>query len=210
MEFSQYFNEFLTIAVVHFLAVASPGPDFAIIVKQSLTRGRKNALCTSLGIGSGILLHVTYSLIGIGLLIASNPVYFNVLSYLAAAYLFYIGVAGLRSKPFTPSDAQTQITTKPQSFGKAFLTGFLVNGLNVKATLFFVSLFSLVISAQTPLMVQSLYGVYMAVATATWFGLLSVMLTMQKFRQKLIQYGYIIDRLMGAVLILLALKIGLS
>ena len=84
---SLYLTEFLLIAAVHFLAVASPGPDFAIIVKQSISRGRQHALMTSAGIGCGILLHVTYSLIGIGLLIANSPKLFNVLTYVAAAYL---------------------------------------------------------------------------------------------------------------------------
>lgn len=210
MDYSQYINEFLTIAVVHFLAVASPGPDFAIIVKQSLTRGRRTALYTSVGIGCAILLHVTYSLIGIGLLIASNPLYFKILSYLAAAYLFYIGISGIKSKPASHLDINEKSLHQGQSFKKGFLTGFLVNGLNVKATLFFVSLFSLIISTNTPIIVQSIYGIYMAIATAAWFSFLSIMLTMKAFRQRLIKHGYIIDRLMGIVLILLAIKIVVS
>ena len=143
---SIYLTEFLLIAAVHFLAVASPGPDFAIIVKQSISQGRQHALMTSVGIGCGILLHVTYSLIGIGLLIANSPTLFNALTYVAAAYLSYIGVQGIRAKPSTDNTLEQRKLDQAQSLGKAFLTGFLVNGLNVKATLFFVSLFSLVIS----------------------------------------------------------------
>lgn len=210
MQLSLYYGEFLTIALVHFLAVASPGPDFAVIVKQSLTRGRQAALFTSVGIGSGILLHVTYSLIGIGILIASDPLYFTVLSYIAGLYLFYLGIQGLRAKPMNADNKQDLAQHKPQSRGKAFLTGFLVNGLNIKATLFFVSLFSIVISPDTPTMVQSFYGVYMALATALWFGFLSYMMTIDNFRQKLLTKAHVIDRFMGVVLIALAIKLVLS
>ncbi len=204
---ANYYPEFLLIAFVHFLAVASPGPDFAIIVKQSLSHGRQHALLTSVGIGCGILLHVTYSLIGIGLLIASSPTLFSGLTYLAAGYLFYIGIQGIRSKPRPVEQnlASQQITS--QSFVKAFATGFLVNGLNVKATLFFVSLFSIVISTTTPLAIKAIYGGYMAVATAAWFALLSTLLTINKVREKLYAKGYIVDRLMGVVLIILAISI---
>lgn len=204
---SMYLTEFLLIAAVHFLAVASPGPDFAIIVKQSITRGRQHALMTSVGIGCGILLHVTYSLIGIGLLIANSPSLFNALTYVAAAYLFYIGVQGLRAKASIGAQAESNRNGAPQSLGKAFLTGFLVNGLNVKATLFFVSLFSLVISTSTPIVVQSIYGIYMAVATAAWFSFLSYILTVERVRATLLAKGYIFDRVMGVVLITLAISI---
>ena len=207
MDFSHYYAEFLTIALVHFLAVASPGPDFAVIVKQSLTRGRRTAIITSFGVGSAILLHVTYSLVGIGLLIASDPMYFTVLSYIAAAYLGYIGIQGLRAKPNSGHSDDKFAQKQQQSGIKAFFTGFLVNGLNVKATLFFVSLFSLVISPQTPTLVQAFYGGYMALATAAWFCFLSIMLTIGKFREKLLQKAHIIDRFMGIVLLALAVKI---
>ena len=203
---SQYITEFFIIAAVHFFAVASPGPDFAIIVKQSLTRGRKIALYTSLGIGTAIFLHVTYSLLGIGLLIKSDPLYFNILTYIAAAYLFYIGVMSIQAKASQKSIA-VEGHKKTQSFIKAFSTGFLVNGLNVKATLFFVSVFSTVVSQTTPMAVQAIYGVYMAVATAIWFSFLSVLLTLPGYQQKLTEKGHIIDRIMGVILIALAIKI---
>ena len=54
----QYMNEFLTIALVHLVAVASPGPDFAVVVRNSVAYGRRIAMYTSIGIGLAILLHV--------------------------------------------------------------------------------------------------------------------------------------------------------
>ena len=87
----QYWVEFLTIASVHLLAVASPGPDFAIVLKHSISFGRRAAIITSIGVGAAILIHVAYSLLGIGILIKTTPVLFQVFSYVAAAYLLYLG-----------------------------------------------------------------------------------------------------------------------
>ncbi|MDN3651397.1 LysE family transporter [Thalassotalea ponticola] len=207
MDFSAYYSEFLTIAIAHLLAVASPGPDFAIVVKQSLTRDRKAALYTSAGIGTAILLHVCYSLFGIALVIKSNPGLFSYLSYLAAAYLAYLGIMGLRAKPQSMAHVAVDSALSQQSAWRSYITGFLVNGLNVKATLFFLSLFSVIISIDTPTQIKAIYGLYMALATFAWFAMLSVMLTWPPFRRRLQQNGYWIERAMGLMLLILALNI---
>ena len=85
-----YLDEFLIIALVHLLAVASPGPDFAIILKQSIRYGLSTALATSLGIGVGILVHVAYSLVGIGVIIASNDIAIYAIEiYCGGLFLLY-------------------------------------------------------------------------------------------------------------------------
>jgi threonine/homoserine/homoserine lactone efflux protein len=207
-----YLQEFLVIAVVHFLAVASPGPDFAVILKQSIRYGRRSAIFTSLGIGTGILLHVAYSLVGVGLLIASSTQLFTLLKFIAAGYFCYLAWHGLRAKAPDFNEVvnvNIQADDHP-SDKKAFLTGFLVNGLNVKATLFFVSLFSMVIATSTPFAIKLGYGLYMAVATAVWFSSLSYLLSITKFRQVLVKKGYYLERFMGVVLLTLAIQLVLS
>ena len=222
-----YIEQFFLIAFVHLLAVASPGPDFAIILKQSVRYGRRIAIYTSLGIGTGILLHVSYSLVGIGLIIASDERLFTALKYIAAGYFCYIAWHGLRAKkpqfiePLNEhnennydaaalkSETNHSDTDTP-SVKKAFFTGFLINGLNVKATLFFVSLFSVVISPDTPFIIKLSYGLYMAFATAAWFVFLSYLLTHHRISDVIKHKGYILDRIMGGVLLFLALQLVLS
>jgi threonine/homoserine/homoserine lactone efflux protein len=91
----------------------------------------------------------------------------------------------------------------------AFRRGFLTNALNPKATLFFMSLFTLVISQTTPLLVQAGYGVYMAVATWVWFSFLSLVLSKSAVRGFFKKSGYWFDRGIGVVLIALALRVVL-
>jgi threonine/homoserine/homoserine lactone efflux protein len=77
--FCPYISEFGILALAHFVAVASPGPDFAVVVRQSLTQGRNAALWTSLEIGTGIFLHVTYSLLGIGIIVSQAILVFSII-----------------------------------------------------------------------------------------------------------------------------------
>jgi len=220
----QYVQEFLVIALIHLLAVASPGPDFAIILKQSLLYGRRTAIFTSIGIGAGILVHVTYSLIGVGILIASNELIFTLLKYIAACYFCYIAWHSLRAKKPTSEgekSVEEQVNQKTSSHKKviekpvpsdkkAFVLGFMINALNVKATLFFVSLFSIVISIQTPFIIKLSYGIYMTLATALWFSGLSYFLGQEKVRQLLVYKGYWLERIMGVILLLLAVELVMS
>ncbi|BES73405.1 LysE family transporter [Marinobacter nanhaiticus D15-8W] len=204
----QYWPEFLTVALVHFLAVASPGPDFAVVLRQAITQSRRNAMLTSVGVGLGILVHVTYSLLGIGLLIQQSVMLFNVLKVVGALYLTWIAIQCLRAKP---GGIQVAASNGPaQTPGKAFRLGFLTNTLNPKATLFFVSLFSVVISPGTPVDVQVFYGVYMAVATGGWFAMVALFFTLPQVRRAFARFGHWLDRLMGGVLIALAGRLMLS
>lgn len=203
-----FWPEFLLIAVVHLMAVASPGPDFAIVLRYAIRFGRKQALAASVGIGTAILLHVTWSLVGIAVLIQTTPWLFRVLSFAGAAYLLYIGIMAIRAKAPSVSAEQggadnTSVEQAPGSI-KAFIAGFVTNGLNPKATLFFLSLFAVIISAQTPLSYKVIYGLYMAFATAAWFCMLSVVLTQNRVRAFLLQKGFWFDRIMGLLLMLLA------
>jgi RhtB (resistance to homoserine/threonine) family protein len=204
----QYWLEFLTIASVHLLAVASPGPDFAIVLKHSISFGRRAAIITSIGVGVGILIHVGYSLLGIGILIKTTPVLFQVFSYIAAMYLLYLGLGAIRSSASKHlNSVEFKKTMHIISDNKAFMVGFLTNGLNPKATLFFLSVFAVAVSPDTPNAIKLGYGLYLAVATGIWFCVLSLFLSSKRVRLYIAKKGYWFDRGMGVVLILLAIKL---
>jgi threonine/homoserine/homoserine lactone efflux protein len=199
--------EFFSIALIHFFAVASPGPDFAVVLKQSMQQGRAAAITTSLGVGSAILLHVTYSLVGIGIIIKTTPWLLHILLYAAAAYLGWIGVLALRSKANTGKVLDEGVKASPKTLTKSFLIGFFTNGLNPKATLFFLSVFTVAISADTLFAHKVIYGLYMAVATAAWFTFLSIIMTHRRVRAFYETNGYMFDRAMGVILIIMAIFI---
>jgi len=204
-----YLDEFLLIVIAHFFAVASPGPDFAVVLKQSVQQGKRNALWTSAGVGGAILLHIAYCVMGVALILSQSPSLFMALKYVAGAYLAYLGIQALRAaKPGASSTNDIDNQTAPEeSIWVAFRRGFFTNALNPKATLFFMSLFTLVISQTTPVSVQIGYGIYMALATWAWFSALSLVLSKACVRDFFQQRGYWFDRGIGVILIALAVRV---
>ena len=204
-----YWTEFLTIALAHLFAVASPGPDFAIVVRQSVASGTRIGIWTSAGVGCGILVHVGYCILGVAILFTQSDGLFSAMKYLAAAYLAYLGVQSLRAKPH--SETELHLEDAPALAPRqAVLRGFLTNGLNPKATLFFLALFTVVINSNTPAFIQVLYGGYLALATFAWFAMLSSILGRVKVRRFMLRSGVWFERCMGVLLLLLAVQITLS
>jgi threonine/homoserine/homoserine lactone efflux protein len=205
-----YWAEFFTIVIAHLLAVTSPGPDFAVVMRQSVRCGTRSGIWTSLGVGSAILLHVSYCLLGVAFLLSQSPALFNAMKLLAAVYLFHLGVQSIRAS-FVRPVIDGEATLEPAlSAAGAFGLGFVTNGLNPKATLFFLALFTAVIDPNTPTSIQVIYGLYLAGATFLWFAFLSLILGIPRVRVFILRMGAWLERAMGAILILISLKLALN
>ena len=204
-----YLHEFLMLTLIHFLAVISPGPDFAIVLRQSISFGRKTAIVTSLGIGAGIAIHVIYTLLGIGLLISQSHFLMLSAKVLGAGYLTYLGINLLRSKATTNGSTLNDTVNKTDQ-KKAFMIGFMTNVFNPKATLFFLAIFSTIVSPTTPITVQSIYGIWIVITTAAWFSLVSFLFSKETVRQRFVTQGYWFERIMGVILLAFAIKLFLS
>ncbi len=205
-----YVNEFLMLTLIHFLAVISPGPDFAIVIRQSISFGRKTAIITSLGIGAGISMHVLYTLLGIGFIITQSEMAFMLAKIAGASYLTYLGLNLLFSKAKTAESAQIKVDIDKNHHKRAFMLGFMTNLLNPKATLFFLAIFTTIVSIDTPLAVQTIYGFWITITTALWFSLVSFFFSHHKVRAKFVSHGYLFERVMGIVLLIFAVKLGVA
>lgn len=183
----------------------SPGPDFAVVSRYSVRYGIRLGCYIALGIGTGILVHIAYSLLGVALIIHRTPWLYQTLLVAASGYFFWLGWQAIRS-PAIAQQLNTQGTTLLAP-ARAFVVGFMTNALNPKATLFFLALFTSVIAPQTPTVVKAGYGLYMAFATMAWFSLLSVLLGNTYIRHALLAKGYWFDRVMGIFLWLLAVHL---
>lgn len=157
-------TELLAVALITVLAVIAPGADFAMIVRNSYLYGRRTGLLAATGVAAGVLVHVTYTMLGVGLLIASSTFLFTVIKLIGAAYLIYIGVRTFRTKGEVEVDLTGRTGLTPLA---ALRAGFLTNVLNPKTTLFVVSTFSQVVSPGTPVREQAgLWPVHVAGASA--------------------------------------------
>lgn len=204
-----FVSEFLTVAVVHLLAVMSPGPDFVMISRNSLIYSRKTGVYSALGLGLGILVHVTYSLVGIGFVIAKSIFLFSLLKYLGAAYLIYVGYQCLRAKPHQVEAMVTERQEEMSPFA-AVRMGFLTNVLNPKATMFFLALFTQVINPATPKFIQVFYGLEMSFMTFVWFGFVATVLAHKSIRSRFVSVQHWLERTFGVILVALGIKVALS
>lgn len=193
---------FATIATAHALAVMSPGPDLAIVTRQTLAHGRAAGLRTALGIACGISFHIAYGMFGLGWAIQKFPALLTVLRVVGGLLLIYIGWSAIRARPVSEADAKAP-TANTQAAARDFSIGLFTNVLNVKAMLFFVALCSAVITSATPVGLKFALGGWMILATGLWFSFVAWTLGHPRIRSRLLRYGHWIDRVMGAILLAL-------
>jgi len=198
--------ELLAVASITILAVVSPGADFAMVTRNSMLVSRRAGVYSAVGIALGVWWHVGYALLGLGWLLAQSPVWFLALKLLGAAYLLYLGVSMLASRPPVAGEAAGLALAD----WAALRSGLLTNALNPKTTLFVLSLFSQVIHQGTPLGLQLAYGAFMSLAHLLWFALVAWLFSSALAQEVVLRYRHRIEQLIGVVLVLLAVVLGLS
>ncbi len=191
---------------IHLLAVMSPGPDFVMVLKNALQYNRKIAIYTAWGISMGIGIHILYSVAGIAYLLQKNQNIFQIIKIMGALYIIYMGVKTMLSKgqniKMQANRKEVVIPVK-----QALKIGFMTNVLNPKASLFFLSIFSLLIPPNVPAWV--LIGISLMLITVTflWFALVSFIFTNQLIIKRYEKYESIILKIFGTILIMLGIGI---
>lgn len=207
---SQYLFELASLMAIFAFAIVSPGADLAMVMRQSIVHGRRPAIITSFGIGTSLMFHVTYTILGLGLIISQSIYLFNIVKWCGVAYLIYIGIKALRAGQTEIKVERAEGTEpgKSQSAAKAFGLGFAANALNPKPVFFFLSIFSTVVSAHTPILVKFSYGIVMAICLILWFIGVSLFMTTPRMRAAFTRASKWIDRASGVVFIALGLKLA--
>jgi len=191
---------------IHLLAVMSPGPDFVMVLRNALQYKRKIAVFTALGISLGIGVHILYSVAGVAYLLQKNETFFQAIKFFGAIYIIYMGY-----KAFTNKSSRINFSPKKKaqiiSPVNAVKIGFITNVLNPKASLFFLSIFSVLIPPDVPIWVLSFISIMLVVVTFLWFALVSIIFTNQKVVARYEKYEVYILKLLGIVLISLGIAI---
>ena len=192
---------FIWSAFAHLIALTSPGPDTAIVIRQVSIHGRLEGIKTSLGIGFGILVHCILAISGISLLILANDLYKFVISLIGGMYIFYLGLTMYLSGNVQSSDNNSKI-----SKNNSFYIGLITNIFNIKAFLFFVSLFAILMESLSGIYFY-LYPLYFSITSALWFIFLSFVLTNSKYKNFNIYKNKYILPIMSLVLCLIGLYV---
>jgi len=206
-------REFLLLATAHWLALASPGPDFFLLLRNALRHGRYHGIGTSLGIACANGFYIILALAGFSMLQHSALVLVS-MKLLVAAYLGYLGWGSLRSRQSGGATGVLVNTAPPAHLRGGFWSGFgsgvLSGGLNPKNALFYLGLFTLMVDAATGLMVKTLYGVWMFAAVFIWDAALVLLISDARVAARLARYLTRVEWCAGAVLLLAALAIAVS
>jgi threonine/homoserine/homoserine lactone efflux protein len=140
----------LAFAIAAVILAITPGPGIAYVVARTVAGGRSEGLASCFGTGIGGMLHVLAAALGLSLVVAQSAVAFNLVKYVGAAYLVYLGIRLLLRK-------DQALTLKPvasQGVRRAFFDGVVVEALNVKTALFFVAFLPQFVSSSEPLLPQ--------------------------------------------------------
>lgn len=202
-----------TLAVVHFVALMSPGPDFALVVQNATRYGRQTGLYIALGLSCGILLHSVLSLTGISYLVHQQPTLFAALQLAGGSYLFYLGFGALKAS-WSSFGSQSANEEAPKQSGlllnnkrEAFSRGFATNILNPKALVFFVSLMSSLVPASMSLTGKGIALVILWSISLLWFSFLAWALSTQGMQRKIKAMAHYVDGLCGILFTVIGLGI---
>ncbi|MAS39730.1 MAG: hypothetical protein CMG16_00910 [Candidatus Marinimicrobia bacterium] len=193
---------FIWSALAHLIALTSPGPDTAVVLRQVSLYGRKEGYKTSIGIGIGIYIHCVLAVNGISLIIISNDLYKFMISLIGGAYILFLGISMLKSDLREVPVVQNKSLENANSI----LNGLITNIFNVKAFLFFVSLFAVLIDGLSSFYFY-IYPIYFAITSSLWFTLLSYLTTISTNKSLNIYSNTYIAYIMSITLCLIALFI---
>lgn len=195
----------LSLGLLGVLIVISPGADFVLVLKNSMTQGRRAGIWTAIGISLAISIHIGYSLMGMRYLISHNEWLYRIIQYAGAVYLIYLGVKGI----FFTRQETSDINDSPGVSSRHFWQGFLCNVLNPKTMLFFISIFSQVVAPEGESNVSAyLYGGYMVLLHALWFILVAFLITSIRLQKRLSRAKKRLNQICGIGLLTFGLALA--
>jgi threonine efflux protein len=199
------FDQILVIVSVTSLVMVTPGPDMVLVLRNTFMSGRLAGLQTSMGILSGNLVHITYCVLGIGLLISQSILAFYALRYAAAAYLIYLGIMSFRSgaKTLDTNDIEGRRPNRTW-----FVQGFANNLLNPKGTLFYLGVFTMVITPETSASAMLLLIVRMMLVSASFWLFFVYTLDRPTIREFIERSQQTVNRIFGVLLLLLGMGVA--
>ena len=154
--------------VASFLLCLAPGPDNIYVLTQGMTKSKKAAIITTLGLTTGIIVHTTAAAFGISVIFQTSEIAFNVVKYVGAAYLLYIAYQAFRYRN-EPLDLTVQNSSN--ELKKLYVKGFFMNVLNPKVSIFFLAFlpqFVTPANGSVPMQMITLGVIFMALTIVTF------------------------------------------
>jgi threonine/homoserine/homoserine lactone efflux protein len=201
---------FFTVAFAHFLALLSPGPDFVLLVKSAIKNGGKKSIGVAAGIASANAAYISLCLVGVGSILASSIAIMIALKIAGGLFLIYLAIMALKAKKASYIDLAV-ISAEGEkietTFIKEMFIGFMSGILNPKNLLFYLSLFTVVLTGEVSFAFKLALGVWMTSMVFFWDVAIIYFLSTKRVRTKFSKAAYYIDKITGAVLGLIGITI---
>ncbi len=174
----------LAVTLAYLAIAVIPGPNFLMTVHHTLTYSRTTGLLTALGIGMGTAIHGMAGLAGLFLIVLHTSWLYNLLKIAGGLYLLYVGIKILVN-PAAQLDFQLEHAPEPVGKLQAIRHGMLTSLSNPKTAVFFLTIFTTLISPATPLWAKWAMDISMALTAVLWYALVAVL-----FSQGAVQHIY--------------------
>ncbi|MDO6562967.1 LysE family transporter [Amphritea sp. 1_MG-2023] len=199
----------LTLTAIHFIATLSPGPEFMLISKEALRYGRRAGFLSLAGTMSGLVIHIVYSAFGLAAIISSSADALLAIQIIGGGYLIYLGISGLLSKS---TDQALSWSNKDRSITdwQLFKRGLICDLCNPKAPIYYVTLFTFVLSPNMPNAHLAIYGAWIMMIHLIWFSVVVLLLSAPAINRKFNRISHWIDRLLGGAMVAIGIKVLMS
>lgn len=196
--------EFLLIASAHFLALLSPGPDFFLIMQASLRLPLRYGIAICTGIAAANAVYLLLAVLGLEA-VKEMSWLMLLLRYIGAAYLIYLGIMLLKTSRQTLVSEKPVTLLQSRHLGRQFLLGCMSGILNPKNMIFYLSLFTVMVSPQTPLAIRSLYALWMTLVVFLWDCSVVILIGRQRVKNWLGHGVFYVEKISGVLLTLFGL-----
>lgn len=198
----------LFIAGITIVWAMSPGPDFVVVMRNTLVRWRTHWFATSCGVAAALMVHGIIVVAGLWALISASVILYQIIKIWGALYLLHLAIQLRRSSPQSSQENDTNAkNTKLVSLSQSFLSGFITNITNPKVIVFLLALFSQVFTADTTTLTYILSASIIATITLIRFGLVSYLLWNGLIQKKVYKYQTSMNKVFGTMLWALWIKI---
>jgi len=194
-----------TVAAICLMGAMSPGLSLAVVLRHTLTGGRRNGSIVAITHGIGVGLYAFACISGLALLITASPGVFRAFQWAGAGYLLWLGIHGLFARTAPDNEDAT-----PPATSSAVRDGILIVILNPNVAVFFIALFSQVIGPDTGLLARSGYAATAWFIDSAWYLIVAWLFSTPRLLDMLQRHSVWFERLFGVILLALATRLLLE
>lgn len=194
-------TQILLILGITWLAVISPGADFAMVSRNSFLYGRRAGIMASIGIAISCWFHISYAVFGLAIAQRLFPNLMDILKVIGAGYLIYVGLTTALTGP--NRDEHGNGMPLVQTGARSLTAGILTNGLNPKTAVFVISLYTQIIGPGSSLSFQLACGLFISLSHLIWFIGVASILSYPSIRERVLANERLFNSIIGTVLVVL-------